>query len=167
MRCTFARSLVLAGYQFSLEKFEANYAEIEPLYRTHYAEMQERLAADGVAIPDYKPRLDQYTSACRAGYLLHYVVRTETGEAVGYSNVYLTSDMHNGELIVREDTIFVRKDHRNGVGRRFVKFILGDLRPRGVRKVNVIALTDLRVANLWRRMGFKEVGVAMTYVFQD
>lgn len=152
------------GYAFSIENGADNYPEIEPLYRAHYGEMRARLAGAGVAVADFAPRLDIYFSYWRAGNLLNYIVRKD-GAAVGYANVYLTSDMHNGELIASEDAIYLLRPHRNGTGRHLVKFILADLERRGVKRVNVQAVTDLRVAKIWERMGFRHTAHAMTYTF--
>lgn len=154
------------NYTFALENGEANYPELCHLYYRHYGEMQTRLAAQGIPIPPYKPRLDRYFEAIRAGYLLTFVVRLD-GKAVGYSNIYLTSDMHNGESIAQEDTIYIAPEHRNGVGRRLSKIILEELGRRGVARLTMTALTDLRVAKLWKRMGCREVGTVMTYIFKD
>jgi len=96
--------------------------------------------------------------------LLTYVLRLN-GSACGYANVYLTNDMHNGDLISQEDTLFVLKDHRNGVGKKLVQFVLEDLKSRGVKRLMVSAMTDLRVAKLWSRMGFKEAATQMIYEF--
>lgn len=156
----------MSDYRFSIEDGEANYPELQPLYFRHYGEMRDRLAGQGIDIGECNPRLDMYFAAVRRGDLITYVVRLD-GKAVGYSNIYLTNDMHNGRLIAREDTIYILPEHRNGIGRRFSKFILSHLKHVGVKALNVTALTDLRVAKLWKRMGFKEVGMAMTYVFED
>lgn len=153
-------------YRFSVESFEASYDECEVLYQAHYSEMQKRLAGQGEDIPDYAPRLDEYFAADRGGYLIHYCVRTTENEPVGYSNIYLTHSMHNGEFMATEDAIFVRADHRNGIGRVFSRFILADLKRRGVKRLEVVALTDLRVAKLWKRMGFKEIGTVMSFNFE-
>ena len=153
------------NYEITLEKFKDTYTELEPLYRQHYSEMVERLKADGVDdYSPYNPRLDEYVKAGDGGWLLTFVLRLN-GVAVGYSNVYLTNDMHNQDLIAQEDTIFVLKEHRNGVGKKMVKLILEELRSRGVKRVLVSAMTDLRVAKLWRRMGFKDVATQMIYKF--
>ena len=152
------------NYRFMLENGAENKHELEPLYRRHYAEMQERLAREGIEVAPFSPRWDMYDRAWQGGYLLNFVVRAD-GEPVGYSNIYLTSDMHNGELIAREDTIYVLPEHRNGIGRKLSKAILGHLRSRGVKRLHVQALTDLRVAKLWERMGFKHTAHAMTYTF--
>lgn len=152
-------------YRFSLENGEQNCRELMPLYSQHYKEMRERLAGDGIQIPEFNPRLDIYFAGMNAGHILNFVVRTEAGEPVGYSNIYLTGDMHNSELIAQEDTIFILKAHRNGLGKKLVKFILAELQSRGVKRLNITAMTDLRVSKIWQRMGFKPVAVAMSYIF--
>jgi GNAT superfamily N-acetyltransferase len=126
--------------------------------------MCERLAKDGIQYPPYNPRLEKYIQSGDEGWLLTFLIRLE-GIPVGYSNVYVTHDMHNGDLIAQEDTIFVLKDHRNGVGKKLVKVILEELKERGVKRVLVSAMTDLRVAKLWARMGFKEAATQMIYTF--
>ena len=152
------------SYTFHLGRVKETYQELEPLYRQHYAEMTERLESEGIPCSPYNPRLDEYIKAGDGGWLLTFILRFE-GKAVGYSNVYITNDMHNGDLIAQEDTIFVLKEHRNGVGKKLVKVILEELKERGVKRVSVAALTDLRVAKLWKRMGFKEAAIQMIYTF--
>lgn len=151
-------------YEFLLEGFAETYPELERLYRMHYAEMQARLDAQGVPIGPYNPRLDRYEAAEKRGDLLTFVVRFD-GKAVGYSNVFITRDMHNSVLISQEDTIFVEPAHRNGIGKKLVAHILGDLKARGVKRVQVQAMTDLRVAKLWARMGFRPAAETMIYIF--
>jgi predicted acetyltransferase len=152
------------SYTFSTENFEATYLEIEPLYREHYGEMCARLEADGQACSPYNPRLDEYVRACRAGYLHTFILRFD-GKAVGYINVYTTNDMHNRDFIAREDTVFVTKSHRNGIGKKFIEYGLSQLNRLGVKRLSVSAMTDLRVEKLWARMGFKKVAVQMVYQF--
>lgn len=152
-------------YTVRQEPFADTYAEIEPLYRAHYAEMTERLEGLGQKVSPYNPRLNEYRDAAAKGYLLTFILRHD-GAPVGYMNVYLTSDMHNGDLIAQEDTVYVLKGHRNGVGKQFVKYGLARLRERGVKRLQVSALTDLRVAKMWKRMGFREVAVQMVYDFE-
>lgn len=151
-------------YAFSIENGTQTRPQLDHLYRQHYAEMAARLGEQGVEISGYDPRVDEYEKAWDAGYLLNFIVRFN-GEPVGYSNIYVTNDMHNGEKIAQEDTLFVCKEHRNGIGRKFVEFGLSELRKRGVRRLVVSAVTDLRVAKLWKRMGFKEVAIQMAYTF--
>jgi L-amino acid N-acyltransferase YncA len=153
------------GYTIAIENGADNYPEIEPLYRTHYAEMQTRLAREEIAIEDYAPRLDQYRASWRAGNLVNYILRKD-GTAVGYANMYLTNDMHNGAPIAVEDTIYVLPAHRNGTGLALARFVLDDLRKRGVKRLFAQSVTDPRVARLWqRRLSFQPIGTAMMFVF--
>jgi ribosomal protein S18 acetylase RimI-like enzyme len=75
--------------------------------------------------------------------------------------------MHNGDLIATEDMIYVLPEHRNGLGTKIVRFALEELRTRKVKRVLVSPVTDLRVAKIWRRMGFREVAVQMSYEFKE
>jgi predicted N-acetyltransferase YhbS len=73
--------------------------------------------------------------------------------------------MHNFDLIAKEDTIFVIEEHRNGIGKKLVRAVLEELKHRGVKRLHVSAMTDLRVAKLWSRMGFREAATQMIYKF--
>jgi len=148
----------------AVEKFTETYRELEPLYRQHYKEMTDRLSESGIHYSPYNPRLSEYGKASDGEWLLNFVLRTD-GAVCGYANVYVTNDMHNNDLIAQEDTVFVLKEHRNGIGKKLVKFVVEELRSRGVKRLNVSARTDLRVAKLWKRMGFKEAATQMTYEF--
>ena len=151
-------------YTFHVERFHENYGEMQTLYRQHYCEMLDRLAKNGIEYSPYNPRLDQYFLASEGGWLISYVARFE-GKAIGYCNVYITNDMHNQDLIAQEDALYVLPEHRSGIGKSLVKYGLDDLRNRGVKRLNVNAMTDLRVAKLWERMGFKHTCHSMTYTF--
>lgn len=153
-------------YRIGVENGLLNLAELFPLYQQHYAEMAARLAGEGVDLSPLNPAFDRYAAHVNAGSLITYVARTEGGEAVGYCNMYVTVDMHNQDVIAQEDTVFVTKSHRNGVGRRLVKFALDDLRARGVKRLHVTAATDPRATKLWERMGFKPIATAMIYDFE-
>ncbi len=151
-------------YIISKEIFTETYSELETLYRFHYQEMTERKEKCGIQIPPYNPRLDEYIKAWNGGYLLHFVAR-KNGKAVGYANCYITNDMHNGETIGLEDTVYVAKEHRVGVGRMLMKAALNELKNRGAKHALVTAATDPRAAMLWKRMGFKETAIQLTYTF--
>ena len=151
-------------YAFAQENLVDTYEELLPLFREHYAEMCKRLTEQGLVCSPYNPRLDQYFAASQRGDLLTFVARID-GKPAGYINVYVTNDMHNHDKIAQEDTLFVTKSHRNGLGKKLVQFGLGELKKRGVKHLNVSAMTDLRVAKLWERMGFKPVATQMIYVF--
>lgn len=151
-------------YEFSIERGEQNLPEIVPLYHQHYEEMQDRLQSAGIQIGDYNPRWDEYCRAWVGGWLINYIVRFD-GKAVGYSNVYVTHDMHNSELIAQEDTIYLLPEHRNGTGKKFIQFVLDDLKKRGVKRAFVTTQTDLRTGLLCKRLGFKEVASQLMFTF--
>jgi GNAT superfamily N-acetyltransferase len=151
-------------YLFATEVLPDMYSEMEPLARAHYQEYSDRLAAAGVIVSPYNPRLDEYFTAARAGHLKTFTARYE-GELCGYANVYLTSDMHNRDFIAQEDVLYVAKEHRGGLGRKLVAYGLGELRKIGVKRLSVSAVTDARVAILWGRMGFKGIASQMVYIF--
>ena len=152
------------NYEIRLEKFKETYSELEPLYRQHYSEMGERLAEQGVQYSPYNPRLDEYIRAGEGGWLLTFVLRLD-GMAVGYSNVYITNDMHNQDLIAQEDTVFVLKEHRTGWGRKLIRAVHEELEKRGVKRLNITTATDLRVSKLLSRMGYQHTAHAMTVTF--
>ena len=152
------------SYTFHLGRHRDTFEELEPLYRQHYGEMIERLARDGIEYSPYNPRWDEYFKAGDNGHLLTFILRFDE-KAVGCSNIYLTHDMHNSDLIAQEDTIYVLPEHRNGIGKKFARVILDELKERGVKRLNVSAMTDLRATKLWKRMGFKESAIQMTYIF--
>ncbi len=150
-------------YSITLENARETCDEMLPLYTQHYGEMRSRLHNDGVEIPAFKPRLESYFKAADAGYFLHYVVRIATGKAVGYCNMYLTNDMHNGDLIAKEDTVYIVPEHRNGIGRKLVLAVREDMRARGVKRIFIQPVTDLRVGKIWERLGFKPIAQVMVY----
>jgi GNAT superfamily N-acetyltransferase len=149
------------NYVISLGRFKESYAELEPLYRMHYGEMTDRLETEGIECSPYNLRLDEYFRASDGGWLLTFILRCED-QAVGYSNVYVTNDMHNQDLIAQEDTVFVLKEHRNGIGRKLIQAVHEELKQRGVKRLNITTATDLRVSKLLLRMGYKHTAHAMT-----
>lgn len=129
--------------------------------------MQERFANEGIRLADYAPRVESYAAGMKAGHILNYVARAADGAAVGYSNIFLTSDAHNGEFVAQEDTLYVLPPHRNGLGRAFLRFILSDLQKRGVKRLHATTTTDPRVGKSWERMGFKPIAQVFIYEFEE
>lgn len=152
------------NYEITIERFGPTYLELDPLYRQHYSEMVTRLEELGVKCSPYNPRIDEYTKAGEDGWLLTFVLR-HNGQACGYSNIYITNDMHNQDLIAQEDTVFVLKEHRNGIGRKLIKYVHDELKRRGVKRLNITTATDLRVSKLLGRLGYKHTAHAMTITF--
>ena len=152
------------SYTVNLENIETTYSELEPLYRRHYGEMVDRFREEGVELSPYNPRKEVYFKAGNEGWLLTFVLRYE-GYAVGYCNIWLTNDMHNQDLIAREDTIYVVPDHRKGAGRLLSQKVHAELAARGVKRLNVTTATDLRVFAWLKRQGYKHTAHHMTKTF--
>lgn len=152
-------------YTIVIEKFrDAWETSLKELMTIHYAEMEKRLLSEGINCSPFNPRLNAYFEAGDEGYLLSYILRLDD-KSIGYCNLYLTQDMHNSDLIAEEDALFVLEGYRNGIGRRLSKFILDDLRSRGVKRFCVSARTDPRATKLWARLGFKPSATQMQYDF--
>lgn len=149
------------GYLFTLEDLEPALPSIYPIWERHYAEMKDRLAGEGIDIAPFNPMVSRYVAANKAGSMFFFTVRCD-GLIVGYSMVYLTNDMHTGELIAREDTIYIVPEHRNGVGKRFTKMILHFLKGKGATRAYITAVTDPRATKLWGRLGFRLHGQMMS-----
>jgi GNAT superfamily N-acetyltransferase len=152
-------------YDFHLVNAKDWYPALEPLFRMHYAEMQARLAGDGVSIGDYDPNLTDYFAAADAGtYQCAIVLENDT--LIGYCTFWVTKDMHcQSELICQEDALYVVPEARRGAGRPLVRFVLDYLETLGVKRATITPVTDLRVGKIWRRMGFVPVAELMVYTF--
>lgn len=155
----------MTDYTFATEVLGPDlYREMEPLAQAHYREYADRLASVGVIVSPYNPRLDEYFKAARGGWLKTFTARRD-GALCGYANIYITNDMHNRDVIAQEDVLYVAKEYRGGLGRKLVAYGLDELRKLGVKRLSVAAVTDLRVAALWKRMGFVEVATQMVFIF--
>ena len=154
------------SYTYQTENGAHTLPELQPLYHMHYCETEKRLTKEGFTPSPYKPDWGRYIDYWMRGYLIHYNARID-GKAIGYANVYLTTSMHNQDLIAHEDSLFVHPDHRNGVGRKLTLFVLDDLKKRGVKRAVMTARTDPRATKLWKRMGFRETAVELVYDFGD
>lgn len=152
-------------YAVELSKIDATLDELMPLYRQHYAEMSARLESIGVKQSPFKPRVEAYSKASNEGWLLTFVLRHDD-RAVGYCNVYVTQDMHNGDLIAQEDTIYVVPEHRNGAGRMLAREVHAELKRRGVLRLNITTSTDLRVSKWLARQGYVHTAHCMTLNLQ-
>jgi GNAT superfamily N-acetyltransferase len=148
----------------ALEDADEKYEELRELYEEHYTETRVRLREIGVDLPPYNPRLGEYKRAANAGAMISIVARNDD-KPIGYFNIYITLDMQNQDLVCSEAGLFVSKDCRNGIGKKLIKFGLDEMRSRGVKRYYASAVTDLRTAKLWERMGFKHYSQSMLFNF--
>jgi len=154
----------LTGYTFEQARWHETYEELMPLYRMHYDEYRERMAHQGIPLPEMALRMDVYVGASQRGEIIHVVARKD-GIAVGYVTVFISNDMHNGDRIMREDTLFVHPDHRRGVGKRLARIIFDAGAAMGAKRLHMSAATDPRATAQWVRMGAIPAAVGLVYVF--
>lgn len=146
-------------YTITLESFKANYKELEPLYKAFYSEIYP------IDSSPFNMLVDEYIKANEEEWLLNFVVRLNN-KAVGYCNIWLAQDLKNGDLISQEDSIFIAREHRNGIGKKLAQVVIEDLRNRGVKRLIIAALDISDAARLWQRIGFKQTAVMMEYTFK-
>lgn len=154
----------MTEYTMHIERFDETYGEMEPLYRQHFAEMRERKDAFGIQIGDYDLDTEGYFAYAASGQLISYVARRD-GKAVGYLLVYYARDHRTGEIIATEDALFIHPDHRKGIGRKLILYVLEELRKTNCKRFQTTVAGDRRVASLLTRMGFKNTAIEMTYAF--
>lgn len=146
-------------YIITLENFKANYSELEALYRAFYDEIYPTGSSP------FNMLVDEYVKANEEDWLLNFVVR-DNDKAVGYCNIWLAQDLKNGDLIAQEDSIFIVKGHRNGIGKKLAQVVIENLNTRGVKRLMIAALDISNAAKLWQRIGFKQTAVMMEYTFK-
>lgn len=155
----------MSKYTFHIERFDQTYAEMEPLYRQHFAEWKQHRARVGVDTGDYNLDTEGYFAYAASGQLVTYVARLD-GKAVGYLSVYFSRDHRTGEMVASDDSLFIAPDHRNGLGRRLVQFAIKQAKAAGAKRILINAGGDRRVALLLQRIGFAQTAIEMTYDFQ-
>ena len=151
-------------YSFQGETIHGSFDDFVRLTKEHYQEMSDRLERDGINVSPYNPQFGRYIEFNKGGWLKFFTVRHQF-ECIGYCLDYVTVDMHNGDRIAKEDALFVTRNHRNGVSKKLVQYVLEQLKELDVQRAYCSAVTDLRVEKLWRRMGFKNIATEMVYEF--
>lgn len=152
-------------YEFHKVHVRDWYPALEPLFKSHYREMQDRFERDGIDLDDYDPRLEEYFAAAdRDEYQMFIVL--ENGTLIGYCGIWVVRSMHcKSELIATEDALYAIPERRKGVGKPLVRHVLSHLRSIGCRRASITPVTDLRVGKIWQKMGFVPVAQLMVWNF--
>lgn len=138
--------------------------EIYPLAESHYNELKDSLKKNGIDYPEFNPNVENCIQGNETGHIIVYTARVD-GELVGYLFVQLFYNVFNYDFNAQELSFYVKKNHRNGIGKRLAFFCLNDLRNRKVKFLQVTASVDMRVTKLWQRIGFKPVSHSLLYQF--
>lgn len=151
------------GLVFAVESFRAIRDEIHPLHVEHWATTEKARHALGLN-PDY----DGFALAERQGRMLQFTARRD-GRLVGNIRMYLFTSTHDGTLVAKEDTFFLRPEARVGFNAiRFWQYMeLCVTKGLGVRQIR----TDSKVANdvgrLNEYLGYEHVSNGYLRIFAD
>lgn len=98
------------GYTFRCERFSEVLDELHPLHMLHYEETEKYRLGIPLDV-DYEAIQERE----RSGGVLQFTARcTDTGELIGNMRVFVLRSLHTKTLFTKEDTFFVRQDHRGG-----------------------------------------------------
>lgn len=141
------------GLSFQVERFADIMAELPPLFYEHWQEVA--VDRDRITL---EPDFAKYVQMEQAGILAVQTVRAD-GELVGYFFTAILPLLHYKSWMAGvTDIYFIRPLYR-GQGWRFFRFVIQDLKSRGVQKHFTMAKLhmDPRIGLLWQRMGYKPV----------
>lgn len=115
---------------------------------------------------EYKPNIAAYIEADTNKSLCTYILYWND-TVIGYSNIFLYEDLFTSVLSAQEDMIYVREEHRNGIGTKFTKCIMQDLSSRGVFMLNLSPIGEGKLDKILTRLGFDTITTYMRYIFKD
>jgi hypothetical protein len=114
--------------------------------------------------PDY----DGFFARERAGNLIQFTMRTESGELVGNLRMFIATSMHTQTRYASEDTLFIQPQHRGGFGvMALMRFAEQSLVALGVREIRVNSKLVNKADVLMRRMGYDPVALEFVKIFRD
>jgi hypothetical protein len=155
--------LIHGGYTIQAERFSDIVAEMHELHLQHWGETEKH--RHGLAMnPDY----DGFTTRERAGNLIQFTMRTESGELVGNLRMFIATSMHTQTRYASEDTLFIQPQHRGGFGvMALMRFAEQSLVALGVREIRVNSKLVNKADVLMRRMGYDPVALEFVKIFRD
>lgn len=150
------------GYTFGLEPMAKCVDEVRKVHQAHWDET-EVLYLTRPMDPDY----EMFASMEANRQFLFFSIRDAEGELVGNFGFYLALSSHfKGQLMAKEDFLFIHKDHRKGgLARAFYQYAEKCLIKLGVKLIGISDKAPCggkSLKPLLSREGFKEV--ATVYV---
>lgn len=141
------------SYEFAMEPLtDALIEELHPLHAAHWRETEGY--RHGLTM---NPQYATWQELNRAGRFIVFTVRCN-GELVGNCTLHLYESTHTGTMAAKEDTLFVRPDHRRGrVGFRFVQYVIARLTEIGAKELTVTAKVGTRSERFFERIGMRFV----------
>lgn len=137
---------------FQIEKVRAVFPMVATMGLAHWHETETYRHNQ-----PYKPDLERYAYYEDEGMYVMYTARDENNLVVGNLGMYVSESMHSQQLIATEDTLFLVPQYRKGRNAmRLIKFMVDDMRSRGVVEILVTA-KNVRVGRLLEHLDFKPV----------
>ncbi len=152
-------------FSFQAETFRSFMGELPPLLYQHWLEVA--LDRDKIKL---EPNFEAYLAIDDAGCLASQTMRDD-GALVGYFISIVVPHLHyKSSLTASTDVYFIDPAHRRGlVSYRFLRFVMRDLKRRGVQKHYTMRKLHLdpRIGDLWERLGYKPVELWYTKILED
>jgi hypothetical protein len=146
------------------ERFADFYQELSPLLYRHWREV----ACDQDLIP-LDPDFEKYLTLERNGMLACQTIRKD-GVLAGYFISFVMGHLHyQSTRHAFTDVYFVDRPYRNAfLTLRFFRFVMDDLRARGVKKHYTMRKLHLdpSIGEIWERLGYKPVEVHYTKMLE-
>jgi hypothetical protein len=145
-------------YQFAVEPLlDGVWAEVEALGAMHHAEMIEHHLGE-----QYNPDKEGRQIDCATGRLFACIIRDSQKSMVGYALIYLFKNRNSQEIQVREDAMFIHKDHRRGrLFMRFNDYVHNLARGVGATKSRIQVCVGARNRRYVESIGYRVIATIM------
>jgi hypothetical protein len=154
-----ASQIELCGtYQFAVEPLlDVVWDEVERLGALHHAEMIEHHLGE-----QYNPDKEGRQIDCATGRLFACIIRDADKDMVGYALIYIFKNRNSQEIQVREDAMFIQKEHRRGrLFMRFNDYVHNLARKVGATKSRIQVCVGARNARYVKSIGYREIATIM------
>lgn len=119
------------NFTIQLERIEYMANEIVQLHLRHFAETESTYLTH-----PFRPDYTQYAQLEQEGRFRCYVMRSVTGQMIGYVMYFTTQSLHGNFVDAQEDAFYIVPEFRGkGLARPLLRFAEADLAKYGVNYV--------------------------------
>jgi len=156
-------ALAYGVYTLGVERLASILPELEPLHAAHWLETEKH--RHGLEMrPDY----DAMIARERAGRLLQFTVREQSGALIGHLRMYLGVSLHTQTLFAEEDTLYLSPQHRGSMlAIHLMRYAERALCQVGAREIRADSKLINKADVLMRRLGYKPVALKFHKFFED
>lgn len=148
------------GYEIRAERMADILPELHPLHEAHWLETEAY--RHGFALnPDYL----RYQAIERSGGLIQFTAR-KGGRLAGNLRLFLSESLHTQTLLVTEDTIFLKPEHRGGfLSMAMLRFAEQAAVSLGAQEIRSNSKLVNRADVLMRRMKYQPFAIQFAKFF--